>query len=186
MRALKGIRKGDMGKLKSNLLISFSWLTAIAGRLHINVEEETWKRFPFLCSYCGKQPCSCKKIKLMRRRKITVKNSLKPKSMAGFQKMFSLIYPVNSRTLFEAGVHLSEEMGELNEVIHFFLGEHKAKYFDEIKKEIADVISCFFSVANSAKIDMASGLVKMYHNNCHICHKAPCACNFSFVAKFES
>ncbi len=186
MRALKGIRKGDTEKLKSNLLISFSWLTAIAGRLHIDMEEVIWKRFPFVCSYCGKQPCSCKKIKLASRRKLAVKSSLKPKSLAGFQKMFSLVYPADSRTLFEAGVHLAEEIGELNEVIHFFSGEHKAKYFEEIKKEIADVVSCFFSVANSAKIDIAAGLAKMYGNNCHVCHKAPCVCNFSFVAKFES
>jgi NTP pyrophosphatase (non-canonical NTP hydrolase) len=186
MRALKGIRKGEGDKLKSNLLVSFSWLAAIAGRLHIDMEEVTWRRFPSVCSYCGKQPCSCKKIKLKSRRRIIVKNSLKPKNLAGFQKMLSLIYPVNSRTLFEAGVHLAEEVGELNEVIHFFLGEHKAKYFEEIKKEIADVISCFFSVANSAKIDMAADLGKMYYNNCHVCHKAPCNCNFSSVAKFES
>jgi len=186
MRALKGIRKGERDKIKNNLLISFSWLAAIAGRLHIDMEEVTWKRFPSICSYCGKQPCSCKKSKLRSRRKIVVKNSLKPKNLAGFQKMLSLIYPADSRTLFEAGVHLAEEIGELNEVIHFFSGEHKAKYFEEIKKEIADVISCFFSVANSAKIDMAAGLGKMYYSNCHVCHKAPCVCNFSSVAKFES
>ncbi|MFA4998559.1 MAG: hypothetical protein WC514_00840 [Candidatus Paceibacterota bacterium] len=186
MRALKGIRKGDMSKLKSNLLISFSWLAAIAGRLHINMEEVTWRRFPSACSYCGKQPCSCKKTKITNRKKIVVKNSLKPKSLAALQKMFSLIYPASSRTLSEAGVHLAEEIGELNEVIHFFSGEHKAKYFEEIKKEIADVVSCFFSVANSAKIDIAAGLAKIYGNNCHVCHKAPCVCNFSFVAKFKS
>src|SRR5665213_2846167 len=72
MRALKGIRKGDKEKLRTNLMISFSFLFAIANRLHINLEDEVWKRFPMLCSYCGKKPCVCKKIKPKVRKKITI------------------------------------------------------------------------------------------------------------------
>src|SRR3989344_4044054 len=60
MRALKGIRKENVERVKSNLLISFSWLMAIANRLHINVEEDVWKRFPGICSYCGSRPCACR------------------------------------------------------------------------------------------------------------------------------
>src|SRR3989344_9123097 len=59
MRALKGIRKQNMEKLKVNLLISLSWMIAIANRLHIDIEEEVWIRFPALCSYCGNVPCVC-------------------------------------------------------------------------------------------------------------------------------
>lgn len=186
MRALKGIRKGDKNKLKINLFISFSYLMAIANRLHINLEEATWHRFPAICSYCGKQPCICKKIHPSKRLKIILKKSLKPKNLTDFQKMFSLIYPPVSRTLIFAGVHLAEEMGELSEAIHCFAGEHKTKQFEEVKNEIADFTSCFFGVANSAKIDVARELARMYHNNCHVCHKAPCVCNFSFVAQFKS
>ena len=65
MRALKGIRKGDIEKLKLNLLIAFSF--AMVNRLHINLEDEVWKRFPYLCSYCGNKPCVCKKIKIQNR-----------------------------------------------------------------------------------------------------------------------
>lgn len=186
MRALKGIRKGDKKKLKKNLLIAFSWLMAIANRFHIDVENAVWLRFPLVCSYCGKSPCICKKTHPLKRIKIIRKKSLKPKSLADFQKMFSLIYPPSSRILSDAGVHLAEEMGELNEVVHHFLGEHKNRQFEEIKNEIADYISCIFGVANSAKIDMAKEFVKMYYRNCHVCHKVPCICNFSFVAKFSS
>src|ERR1043166_2067089 len=53
MRALKGIRKGEKDKITYNLMISFSWLTAIANRLHIDIESEVWQRFPALCSYCA-------------------------------------------------------------------------------------------------------------------------------------
>lgn len=186
MRALKGIRKGDKNKLKNNLLIAFSWLMAITNRFHINAEKAVWWRFPMVCSYCGKRPCSCKKIGLFKRVKIIRKKTLKPKNLSDFQKMFSLIYPPTSRTLTHAGVHLAEETGELSEAIHCFLGEHKMKQFEEIKNEIADVISCFFGVANSAKIDIAKEFGKMYYKNCHVCHKVPCVCNFSFVAKFKT
>lgn len=61
MRALKGIRKEDKEKLKNNLLIAFSFVFAIANRLKIDVENNLWKRFPYVCSYCRKVPCQCKK-----------------------------------------------------------------------------------------------------------------------------
>ena len=40
MRALKGIRKGNKKKLIKNLMISLSWLMAIANRFHIKIEDE--------------------------------------------------------------------------------------------------------------------------------------------------
>ena len=186
MRALKGIRKGDKKKLRINLLIAFSWLMAIANRFHINVEEVVWRRFPAVCSYCGKQPCICKKIHPLKRKKLIGKKPLKPRKLSDFQKMFSLIYPPESRTLYHAGVHLAEEMGELNESIHHFLGEHKNRQFEEVKNEIADYTSCVFGVANSARIDLAKELAKIYYKNCHVCHRLPCICKFYFVAKFKT
>jgi len=186
MRALKGIRKGDRKKLKINLLIALSWLMAIANRFHINVEGAVWRRFPFACSYCGKAPCVCKRIRPLKRIKIVKEKSLQPKNLSDFQKMLSLVYPATSRNLFESGIHLAEEMGELSEAIHAFLGEHKNKQFENIEEEIADFVSCLFGVANSAKIDVAKELSRMYYNNCHVCHKAPCVCKFSFVAEFKT
>lgn len=186
MRALKGIRKGDKNKLKTNLLICFSFLIAISNRLHIEVEEDLWNRFPYLCSYCGRKPCVCKKIHPESRVKIKINNILRPKNLSGFQKMFNEIYPAKNRTLADAGVHLAEEMGEVSESIHNYLGQHIQKQFDDIKLEISDFISCVFGVANSAGIDVAIELAKMYSNNCHVCHKAPCACKFSKVAQIKT
>ena len=54
MRSLKGIRKQDKKKLELNLLISLSWLMAIANRLHVNTNEIVLNRFPYICSYCKK------------------------------------------------------------------------------------------------------------------------------------
>lgn len=186
MRALKGIRKNDKRKLKYNLLIAFSWLMAVANRLHVNVEKTVWRRFPMHCSYCGRRPCACKKIRPLRRVKNIGRDLPKPKNLAGFQKMFNLIYPPSNRTLADAGIHLAEETGEVSEAVHIFLGEHKKNDFEDVTNEIADYASCILGVANSAKIDLAKELGRIYYRNCHVCHKVPCVCGFSFVAKFES
>src|SRR3989344_4669970 len=186
MRALKGIRKNNIEKLKNNLLISFSWLMAFANRLHIDVEDNVWTRFPKTCSYCGELPCACKVIKPSSRARFRTDNTLRPHSIAAFQKMFNDIYPASSRTLADAGVHLAEEVGEVGEAVHAYLGQHQQNQFDEIKLEIADLVSCIYGVANSAHIDVAKELAEMYSNNCHVCHEAPCVCSFSTVAKLKS
>ncbi|MBI3638331.1 hypothetical protein HY227_01140 [Candidatus Wolfebacteria bacterium] len=186
MRACKGIRKDDLEKLKSNLIISLSWFMGIANRFHINIEDELWRRFPAICSYCGGRPCKCKKIKPSKRKKIKIKNSLKPKTLAGFQRMFEEIYPPREKTITEAGVHLAEETGEISEAIHNYLGQHKEKQFKEIGVEMADFLSCVFSVASCAGIDIASELHKTYRLNCHICHKAPCICSFGSIIRIKT
>ena len=186
MRTLKDIRKGDIGKIVVNLLISFSWLMAIVNRLSINAEDEVWARFPHLCSYCGKCPCICKKIKPSSRLKPKINDALRPHSLAEFQAMFVKIYPISSRTLTDAGVHLAEEMGEIGEAIHNYLGQHQQKQFDAIKLEIADFISCFLGVGNSAGVDIARELAKKYTRNCHMCHRIPCVCSFSEVAQIKT
>ena len=109
-----------------------------------------------------------------------------PVSMADFQKMFSEIYPNSGRTLLSGGVHLAEEMGEIGEAIHNFLGQHKGNQLDQVALEIADYISCYFSLANSARIDIAKELEKKYFNNCHACHKEPCVCTFNFVSLLKT
>ena len=186
MRTLKGIRKDNKEKLEKNLLVSFAWLMAIANRMHIDVENEVWKRFPALCSYCGFAPCQCKKIKLEKRAKIKIDSSHRPTTTRGFQELFRSVYPPERRTLPDAGVHLAEETGEVSEAIHNFLGQHLQKQFADIKLEIADYVSCVFGVANSASIDIASGLEEMFKNGCHVCHTIPCTCTFSEVAALKS
>lgn len=186
MRALKGVRKGDKRKVKFNLIIAFCWLLAILNRFHINLEKAVCQRFPHRCSYCGKCPCTCKKIPRKRRAKISGGNLQKPATLTEFQQMFSKIYPVEQRTTEHAGIHLAEELGELSEAVHLFMGGHKEKHFKSIIKEAADYFSCTMGVANSANFEIAKEIARLFKNNCHVCHKAPCVCNFSFVAKFKS
>jgi len=186
MRALKGIRKGDAAKLERNLLIAFSWMLAVANRLHVDVESVVWKRFPMLCSYCGSKPCVCKSTKPTERARVVRRDSLKPESLAGFQQMFAEIYPPSGRTLADAGVHLAEEMGEVAEAIHGFAGTHRGKQFAEVELELADFVSCVMGVANSAGIPLAARFAEKYVRNCHVCHALPCSCSYDAVASFKS
>lgn len=186
MRALKGVRKNNAEKIKVNLLITLSWLMAIANRLHIDIEDEVWRRFPMRCSYCGKLPCVCKKMRTVSRARFQKNNTLRPHELEAFQKMFGDIYPTENRTIADASIHLAEEVGEVSEAIHNFLGLHLQNKFGDIKTELADVVSCIFGLANSARINVAKELALMYDRNCHVCRRAPCVCKFSDVSKIQT
>ncbi|MFH1325601.1 MAG: hypothetical protein ABIH49_02415, partial [archaeon] len=56
MRGLKGIRKKDYEKTKTNLIVSLSFFISVLNRLKIDLENETWQRFPYVCSYCNSLP----------------------------------------------------------------------------------------------------------------------------------
>ena len=186
MRALKGIRKENKQRLTLNLLIAFSFSIAVVNRIHLDIEDAVWHRFPNLCSYCGKKPCICKKEKVIEQVKILRRPSERPNRLIDFQTMFAEIYPAVDRTLADAGVHLAEEVGEVSEAIYIYLGDHKANHFEDIRDELADWFSCAFGVANSAGIDIAGEFAKMFKNGCHLCHNTPCTCNFTTVAMFKS
>ncbi|MCX6723192.1 MAG: MazG-like family protein [Candidatus Staskawiczbacteria bacterium] len=185
-RALKGIRKNDNEKIKLNLIISSSWFISMMNQLHIDIEEEIWKRFPYACSYCASCPCVCKEQKIQIRQKIVTVNEKRPKTMQDFQDMFNEIYPASDRTLDHAGVHLVEEMGEIAEAILNYRGNHNDEDFKNIILESADLMSCIMGVFNSLKISLAKELSIIFNNNCHVCKKAPCVCSFTGIIGFKS
>ncbi|OGZ65359.1 MAG: hypothetical protein A3C50_03385 [Candidatus Staskawiczbacteria bacterium RIFCSPHIGHO2_02_FULL_43_16] len=185
-RALKGIRKGDAQKTKLNLMISLSWFISMMNQLHIDIEEEVWKRFPYMCSYCAHCPCVCKAKKIQARQKVVIDNKKRPVTMEDFQKMFSNIYPASTRTLDHAGVHLAEEMGEIAESILIYRGSHQDEGFKNVILECADFISCLMGVCNSLEINLAKEISKEFSQNCHVCKKAPCQCNFAQIMQFKS
>lgn len=186
MRGLKGIRKGDKEKTTLNLLIALNWFMSLMNQLHIDVEAVAFKRFPNVCSYCGYCPCVCRKDKVKKRKKVVAKNGRRPRTIAEFQRMFSAIYPSESRTLEHSGIHLGEEMGELAEAIAAYRGSREVKDFEYISQEAADVFSCLFGVFNSWKIDGAREISILFSENCHVCKKAPCVCSFQFITSFKS
>ncbi len=186
MRGLKGIRKSSPEKTKLNLLISLSWFMSLLNRLHINLEDEVWKRFPYLCSYCASCPCICKESKVESRQKVLADESKRPKTMEEFQQMFENIYSRQNRTLEHAGVHLAEELGEFSEMMLAYWGMHKEADFERVMAEAADFFSCIVGIFNSMGISIAKELSEMFSLNCHVCKKAPCECSFDFVAGFKS
>lgn len=186
MRGLKGIRKNDKNKTKLNLIIALSWFMSLANQLHINVEDEVWKRFPYLCSYCAFCPCLCKKNKIKKRKRTTANKEKHPDTLQKYQKMFEKIYPSNKRSTEDAGIHLAEEIGELSEAILGYRGSHLESDFKKIRIETADLFSCFVGVFNSLKVNLAKELSVIFSNNCHACHKLPCKCDFASIVKFKS
>lgn len=185
-RGLKGIRKGDVERIKLNLIIAFSWSMAVVNQFHIDIEEEVWKRFPYLCSYCATCPCSCKAKKIQTRQAVIIDENKRPKTLEDFQKMFNQIYPASGRTLDQAGIHLVEEMGEVAEAIFTYHGNHNDEDFKKVILECADLLSCFIGVFNSLDINLAKELSIMFEDNCHVCHQAPCVCNFVDITQFKS
>jgi NTP pyrophosphatase (non-canonical NTP hydrolase) len=185
-RGLKGIRKGDAERTKLNLIISLSWFMSVVNQFHIDIENETWKRFPYLCSYCATCPCSCKAKKVQTRQPVTIDEAKRPNTLEDFQKMFNEIYPAATRTLDQAGIHLVEEMGEVAEAIFTYHGNHNDEDFKKVVLECADLFSCLLGVFNSLEISLAKELATMFVNNCHACHQTPCVCNFVDITQFKS
>ncbi|MDD5569432.1 MAG: hypothetical protein PHG23_03400 [Candidatus Pacebacteria bacterium] len=186
MRGLKGIRKGNKEKTTINLLIAFSWFMSMMNQLHIDIEERIWKRFPYLCSYCGTSPCSCVKEKIVNRLNVVIDENKRPKTLKDYQDMFNKIYPAEGRTLEHAGVHLAEEMGEFSEALLTYRGGHQDESFKEVELEAADFFSCILTTFNSLDISVAKELSATFFDNCHVCHNAPCTCNFDTVTTFKS
>ncbi len=186
MRALKGIRKDDQEKVKTNLLIAFSWFTSLINQWHLNLEDEIWQRFPYLCSYCASCPCACKEKRPEKRRKTVGDEKKRPKTIEDFQVMFEKIYPSGARTLEDAGVHLAEELGEFSEAIMIYRDQHKNEDFEQLKLEAADLFSCFMSVFNSMGTSVVGELSLMFSENCHACNKIPCECSFENIMGFKS
>ncbi len=186
MRGLKGIRKSNARKTKINLLIALSWFMSMMNHLHIDIEDKTWKRFPYLCSYCASCPCVCREKGVEVRQKVFINEKKRPNTFEEFQRMLNEIYPANKRTLEHAGIHLAEEMGEFAESILAFKGAHRDEDFDKIELEAADLVSCFSGVFNSLGVNIAEELSFIFADNCHVCKKAPCACNFRNITAFES
>lgn len=183
---LKEFGKKNPEKVEMNLIIALSWFMSLMNQMHINIEEEIWKRFPGVCSYCGSKPCECARKKTGKRRKVKIVTKKKQMAIQETQKMFAEIYPSSQRTIEDAGIHLAEEMGELSEAYLAFRGNHREETFNNLKLETADLLSCFMGVFNSLGLDLSKKLARMFPRNCHICKKAPCQCTFEFVVNYKS
>lgn len=182
---LKAIRQGNLEKTKTNIALSLSWFTSMMIRLHIDVEDAIWQRYPYLCCFCGNLPCTCAPNAVDAKKKIPVDNSKRPRAIKEFQEMFRRIYPPSVRNTEIAGVHLAEELGELTEALGKFRAEKNESDFENVKKEAGDYWANVFGVFNSLDAELAKELSKHFYENCHTCHKAPCECTYQFVRRYK-
>jgi NTP pyrophosphatase (non-canonical NTP hydrolase) len=177
-RVLKAVRKGKVNDIPYPLSMALSWACALANQKHIGLEAELWKRFPGVCPYCGGCVCDCGEERAAER-KIVATTATQPASLRELQSMLARIYPKN--TLRDAAMHLTEELGELDEAVEHFTGTHNSQIFDEIIVELVDVIANLCAVATCANLDLALEMEKIFCKGCPICRKLSCACGFTIT-----
>ncbi len=177
---LKAVRKEKTENAGYWISMGFSWSLALANRLHINLDEEMWKRFPGVCPYCVDARCTCKE-RAASRQVVSINPShiIKPSTLFSFQKMFAGIYPDN--TLQDSAMHLAEEAGEVDEAVEHFMGTHDQRLFEAIAIELVDVITHLFAVATGLQLDLACEMEKYFNEGCLKCHRTPCGCGFTIA-----
>jgi NTP pyrophosphatase (non-canonical NTP hydrolase) len=185
LRAIKGIRQGNPGRIAANLPTAFSFFLSLLNRLHIDLQRAVWARFPGQCPYCRGTPCSCGDVKPNFNDALTPRGT-EPQTIHEIQEMFQKIYPKTEKDLLKAGVHLAEEAGEVTESIRNWMGLHQKNTFRPIIDESADYASCFFTTANAAGIQLEPLLVAFTTNGCHACGQTQCACTFESIISYKS
>jgi NTP pyrophosphatase (non-canonical NTP hydrolase) len=176
---LKLVRKEKRDDADFLLAMAASWTFALANRLHIDLQDELWQRFPGKCPYCGAKPCSCKE-RAKKRRTLRAGRTQMPQTLSEFQAMLRTIYPDN--TLRDSVMHLAEEAGEVDEAVDAFRRTHDRKYLEEVKLELVDVLTNLCAVGSCWDIDLADALAEHFSKGCHACGKAPCRCGYMPIA----
>ena len=178
---MKAVRQNDRKHLPYYLSTGFFWLLALANRLHINLQDEAWKRFPGVCPYCGEVPCKksagkiCKKHADDRLEKLRAKGR-RPKAILGFQRMFQYIYPHN--TLEISAMHLLEEGIEVGHAYENFRGRRIRMMLEKTVMEMVDVFANICAVANCADINLSIEALKIFGKGCPKCSERHCQCRF--------
>ncbi len=187
-RVLKAVRKDRPDTIPRDLCMGFSWAMALGNRFHLNLEEETWIRFPGVCPYCASIPCRGAACKTMSQERKRFESSIedRPTTLSRSQKMFREIYPFNS--LQDAAMHLAEETGEMGEAIEEFMGTHSPSLFIKIVEELVDVVTNQLAVASCIDVDLAVEMEKIFGRGCPEpgCLGVPCTCGFIIHAEGTS
>jgi NTP pyrophosphatase (non-canonical NTP hydrolase) len=117
-----------------------------------------FRKFPYVCPYCRKEPHNDAICKAVRGAKPTVDHEAlrteyernwhrRPATLNEWQKMFQDIYPRSTEDRGRSSLGLLEELGELAEAIRVY--ERHPKYFIG---EAADVFSYLMGLANEHSI----------------------------------
>lgn len=168
----KAVEKGKHDSIPYYLTMAFSWLMAFGNRFHRSIEDDVWKHFPGVCPYCTGAVCGCGSERAIVRSPLETGASVKPITLAEFQKMFARIYPRN--TLSDSSRRLSQEVSELDQAYRFFRGTHRKDLFEKVVEEMVDVFARMCAVATCADIDLAQAMEEQFKDGCPKCHRIPC------------
>ncbi len=161
------------------VLWTFSWNLALANRMHIDLQEEVWNRFPGHCPYCGKVPHdygNCKKW--AEGRVVLPPSCARVQTVDEFQDMFARIYPNNNVSF--AFLQFVNEPSEVCEALQLFNASHLPRDYEKVREECIDVVANTFAVANILGIRIADLHDEALKDGCPNCHLASCRCGITY------
>jgi NTP pyrophosphatase (non-canonical NTP hydrolase) len=171
---------------------ALGWYFPLLAKLRVrSAEQLVFRKFPYVCPYCRRNPHDdsvCKRVRGTARTvdhqalRLCYENNqhLRPKSLSDWQAMFQKIYPRDIEDRSRSIVGLFEELGELAEAVRVF--EQHPFYF---AGEAADVFSYLMGIANEISIRMAQDdehfsledeFIKRYPGLCPQCGSEICIC----------
>lgn len=183
-------RKDRRSLFREQLANIFSWSMAVANRLHIDIQEALWAKYPGVCPYCLKdRDCICgtehptveNKERVLRRLRRESEDR-KPQTIKDHQKLHRRLYGwQHDRELpIVVAAHLIEEAGEVSCAYrHLQMANSDAArnfLLNELVAEMADVISWMFALANRLDFNLADAVWEYYPYECVKCSKGPCVC----------
>lgn len=174
---------------------ALAWWLTLCGKAGVrSVEQMLWWKFPYACPYCQRLPHQddiCQEAKLARGHPDwdSLENlgrsneARRPRTLDGWQTMFSDIYPVTATESYPPTfARFTEELGELAEALRVF--PLAPGYF---LSEAADVFAWLMHLQNlhhkqtRAPVrdrgkDLVAAFVSGYPDRCGDCGGAVCTC----------
>lgn len=172
---------------------ALGWYFPLLAKFQVrSVEDLLFRKFPYVCPYCGLAPHEesvCKEARGKRaeidqnflRRAYLANQRRRPRTLDDWQQMFQAIYPRTAGESERNILGLFEELGEFAESIRVFSAS--PRYF---LGEAADVFSYLMGIANEAAMREAAGgrqpfsleaaMLANYPGLCKSCGMAICTC----------
>lgn len=158
----------------------FSWYSALANRLDLDVQEIMWIKFPGVCSYCLRnERCACgidhppepaERDKMLRAL-VRDRKRREPQMLSDHQHFHRTMYAWKHEGGDPVKIvqHIEEEIAEVSEAL-------RRKDTDNVAKEMADVLSWLLTFCNRMDIELADVMWRIYPYECRKCEEERCVC----------
>lgn len=190
-------REHDPKGSREYLAKVFAWYCALANRLHLDIEDALWQKYPNVCPRCLKSSCQCEAtinpIDAERLSIIAIENHfLRPSTLREWQTMFAGIYKgpsgkevvsPNRDRIALIFSRIAEELGEVAEALSLDSAVDSDRNL-VVKNEMADLGAWIFALANNLHLvdPVAHGAYlvditwELYPGKCHRCQEDKCIC----------